>query len=238
MSGLVQFLDKKVYGQFSNNWDDTLFRDRILSVIKQDSIVLDLGAGAGILQQMNFRGIAAKICGVDLDPRVLENPMLDEGRIADGESVPYPDAAFDVVFANNVLEHLPDPYSVLTEVARILKPGGVFMFKTPNAYHYVPILSRLTPHRFHQIVNKWRGRAEEDTFPTLYRANSAATIRRLATACGFHIDQLERIEGRPEYLRMNGATYLVGVAYERFVNSSKIFSPFRVLLTGALRKSK
>ena len=31
---------------------------------------------------MNFRGLAARVCGVDLDPRVVDNPMLDEGKIA------------------------------------------------------------------------------------------------------------------------------------------------------------
>ena len=55
---------------------------------------------------MNFRGLAARVCGVDLDPRVVDNPMLDEGKIADAGGIPYPDAAFDLVFADNVLEHL------------------------------------------------------------------------------------------------------------------------------------
>jgi hypothetical protein len=47
---------------------------------------------------------------------------------------------------------------------------------------------------------------------------------------------VERIEGRPEYLRMMWPTYLIGLAYERLVNSAEIFAPLRILLVGQLRK--
>ena len=82
---------------------------------------------------MNFRGHARRLCGIDPDPRVAANPYLDEGQVGVGESIPYPDASFDVVFADNVLEHLPDPAAVFAAVTRVLRPGGVFLGKTPNA---------------------------------------------------------------------------------------------------------
>src|SRR5690606_33457158 len=195
-----------------------IFRDRVIARLTPDSTILDLGAGAGIVKQMDFRGHAARICGVDLDPRVEQNPFLDEGRVADGATIPYPDATFDLVFADNVLEHLVDPVSVFREVFRVLKPGWHFLFKTPNKNHYMPVISRLTPHAFHRYVNRKRGRAEDDTFPTHYRANSRADIARVAAASGFVVENIEFIEGRPEYLRMFTATYLVGLAYERLVN--------------------
>jgi hypothetical protein len=134
---------------------------------------------------MDFRGHAARIRGVDLDPRVVDNPMLDEGPVADAGGIPDPDATFDLVFADNVLEHRPDPLTVFREIARVLKPGGVFPFKTPNKTHYMPTIARLTPHRFHQFVNRIRGRAEADTFPTRYRANTYSAVQRLAAASGF-----------------------------------------------------
>ncbi|MDS4020239.1 MAG: class I SAM-dependent methyltransferase [Candidatus Competibacter sp.] len=107
MATLVEKLDRALYPTYARNWDDQLFRERILQRLTPASIILDLGAGAGIVQQMDFRGHAARICGVDLDPRVIDNPMLDEGKIADAGGIPYPDATFDVVFADNVLEHHP-----------------------------------------------------------------------------------------------------------------------------------
>ena len=53
----------------------------------------------------------------------FQQPYLDEGRDGVGESIPYPDASFDLVFADNVLDHLPDPARVFAEVARVLRGG-------------------------------------------------------------------------------------------------------------------
>jgi SAM-dependent methyltransferase len=198
--------------------------------------ILDLGAGAGIVEFMNFKGMVDRVCGVDLDQRVETNPMLDEGRVADAGGIPYPDQMFDLVFADNVVEHLVDPAGVFQEVHRVLKPNGVFLFKTPNKTHYVPTIAQLTPHRFHQFVNRIRGRSGEDTFPTLYRANTASAVIRLCKETGFTAMAVSRIEGRPEYLRIAWPTYLLGTAYERLVNASEVLAAFRVLLIAELRK--
>lgn len=236
MSGTIDWIDKRFFPNYGKNWDDSMLRGRIAARLTPQSVVLDLGAGAGIVSQMDFRGIAARICGVDLDPRVERNPFLDEGRVADGQSVPYPDTSFDLVFADNVLEHLAKPEKVFAEVARVLKPGGLFLFKTPNKWHYMPLISRLTPLSFHRWVNRKRGRGEEDTFPTLYRANSCGAVRRLAAGEGFEIEALELIEGRPEYLRIHPLTYVAGLAYERAVNGLSVLAGLRVVLIGTLRK--
>lgn len=236
MSSLIERLDRTLYPGVSRNWDDALLRDRILACLRPDSVVLDLGAGAGIVEQMNFRGFAARVCGIDLDPRVMTNPMLNEGIVADAKRIPYGAGTFDLVFADNVMEHLPDPLAVFLEISRVLKPGGSYLFKTPNRTHYMPIIARLTPHRFHRYVNRLRGRAEADTFPTLYRANTLGDVKRLAQAAGLAVDWLDRIEGRPEYLRMTWPTYVLGAAYERIVNSTAWFAPIRVLLLGRLHK--
>lgn len=236
MSGLVTRLDHAWYPDFRRNWDDLLFRERILARLRADSEVLDVGAGAGIVPQMNFRGLAAHVCGMDLDPRVLTNPMLDEGRVGNAGHIPYETCRFDLVFSDNVLEHLTEPLTVFREVARVLKPGGVFLFKTPNKWHYMPAVARVTPHGFHQFVNRLRGRAEVDTFPTRYRANSRRDVARLAADSGLCVETVELVEGRPEYLRLSWPTYLLGAAYERLVNLSDVFAPLRILLLGTLRK--
>lgn len=229
-------MDRQCYPQFDKNWDDTLFRERILAALKPGFTVLDLGAGAGIVSQMNFKGRAGKVCGVDLDERVVSNPFLDEGRVSDAGEIPYDDEQFDLVFSDNVLEHLDHPADVFREVARVLKPNGIFMFKTPNKWHYMPTIARLTPHAFHQSISRLRGRAAVDTFPTRYRANTKGEIERLARETGFSVVAIERIEGRPEYLRMVWPTYIAGITYERLVNASALFEPFRVLLVGTLSK--
>jgi len=229
-------LDRYWYPQLGKNWDDTLFREVLLGYITDSSVVLDLGAGAGIIPQMNFKGKAARVCGVDLDPRVVDNPFLDEGIVGNGDQLPYADETFDVVFSDNVFEHLPDPRAVFSEVKRVLKRGGYFISKTPNRFHYVPVLAQLTPLWFHKFFNGLRGRETEDTFPTLYRANSEGAVKRLAAEAGLSVKEIRLIEGRPEYLRFSVPSYLAGIAYERLVNSGELFRQLRVILISVLQK--
>jgi SAM-dependent methyltransferase len=236
MTAMTAWMDRRLYPDVQARWDDRLFRDRILSHLRPEHVVLDLGAGAGIVPEMNFKGLVSRMCGVDLDPRVAQNPFLDEGKVADASSIPYSAQAFDMVFADNVMEHLEDPDAVFAEIFRVLKPRGVLLFKTPNAAHYMPLIARLTPLGFHRFINRLRGRAAVDTFPTRYKANSAAQVRRIAKRAGFEVGRIAFTESRPEYLRIFAPLYLVGFLYERLVNSSRLFEGLRILLIAELRK--
>lgn len=238
MGALTSWMDRAWYPNHERNWDDRLFRERILESLTPQSVVLDVGAGAGIVEQMNLRETAGRVCGIDLDPRVTANPMLDEGKLGNAEEIPYPDGTFDLVFADNVLEHLENPLKVFREVYRVLTVGGVFLLKTPNLWHYMPTIARMTPHSFHRLVNRMRGRADSDTFPTRYHANTKRAIARLALDSGLIVESLETHEGRPEYLRMSAPTYIAGAFYERLVNATDLLAPFRILLIGKLRKPR
>ena len=238
MSALVKVMDRVLYPGVQSNWDDDRFRDEILKHVNRDSCLLDLGAGAGIIPKLRFRRQVARVCGVDLDERVLENPHLDEAKVADAQRIPYNDARFDVVIANNVLEHLEEPANVFQEVSRVLKPGGVFLAKTPNRWHYVAITASITPHWFHETVNQWRGRKSVDTFPTLYRANTPRAIESFAEMAQFDQTEFVFLEGRPEYLRLTPPTYLIGWAYERLVNLTPGATRFSAAMIAVLRKQE
>jgi hypothetical protein len=80
-------MDHTLYLQYINNWDDYIFRNEIVKMLKSDYHILDLGAGAGRVAQMNFRGLVARVCGIDPDPRVGANPYLDEAKVAFGEDI-------------------------------------------------------------------------------------------------------------------------------------------------------
>ena len=185
---------------------------------------------------MDFMDHAGLVCGVDLDHRVLDNPFPDEARVGDVVRLPWADATFDVVISNNVLEHLSEPTTVFSEVCRVLKPGGTFFAKTPGSLHYVPLIARCTPHRFHVWFNRKRGRAESDTFLTLYRINSPHRIRKCCTSAGLIMHAIRHVEGRLEYLRFSVPTYLAGAFWERVVNKVSILSPFRAVIIAVLRK--
>jgi SAM-dependent methyltransferase len=238
MSRITSWLDGKAYPHHADNWDNTLFREAVTEQMRGVKDVLDLGAGAGIVRELDLRGLGPRVHGIDLDPRVLDNPCLDDARIGRAEDIPYPEGSFDLVFCNNVLEHLPDPERAFAEVARVLRPGGVFLAKTPNRWHYVALLAQLTPHRVHELVNEWRGREREDTFPTLYRANSGSALRKWAAAAGLEVERIRRVEGRPEYLRLFAPAYLLGIAYERIVNATDALAPVRVILIATFRKPR
>jgi SAM-dependent methyltransferase len=216
---LINYMDRTFYRKFESKWDDKLLRSKILEYLKPGYVILDVGAGRGRVQEMSFKGLARQVFGIDPDPRVVENPLLDKGFQGLADHMPFfADNTFDLVFCDNVLEHVERPGLFYSEIARVLKPGGYFISKTPNRFYYVAIIAALTPHAFHSFVNKKRGRSESDTFPTFYRANTASAQRKWAKQSGLRIVEIDYIEGRPEYLRIYFFTYLMGLIYERIVN--------------------
>ena len=101
--------------------------------------VLDAGCGAGrYVEAMAARG--AEVHGVEyLTEKVREwqsrHPGDERVRQGDLEKIDFPDATFDVVLLNEVLEHVPNDRAALRELARVLKPGGWLMLFSPNRYH-------------------------------------------------------------------------------------------------------
>ncbi len=200
------------------NWDDMLAADLIKARVRPDFTVLEVGAGAGRVGYVKLKGQVAKVIGIDPDRRVIDNPLLDVGVEGFAESIPLDSASIDLAYSINCLEHLPNPQAAFTEIARVLKPGGLFITKTPLKWHYVAIIARLTPQRFHEWFNReLRKRDDEDTFPTVYRVNSITAQRRIARATGFVVRDMIFCEGRPGYLQFNAVAYCLGIVYERVV---------------------
>lgn len=214
----------------------TFFVRQLEAFVGSNDDVLDVGAGAGLNNTYSFRGRCNEVVGVDMDPRVLSNPLLDRGVVGDILKLPFESESFSVAFSIYVLEHIKDPPKFSQEIHRVLKPGGVFMALTPNFWHYVPLVASFTPHAFHRWFNQKRGRSCEDTFPTYYRLNSRIALRRHFLNEGFDEIFLKFIEVQPNYLKWCVPAFLCGALYERVVNSSELFAGCRVNVVCAYRK--
>ena len=96
--------------------------------------------------------------GVDIDEVVLQNTDLDQAFLIENGKLPFSDSHFDLAWADYVLEHVQEPVTFFKEIERVLKVGASFFFRTPNKYHYVSLIGRITPHRFHELcANRVRG---------------------------------------------------------------------------------
>lgn len=117
---------------------------------------LELGCGTGFfLLNLKLAGVLDQGSVTDLSPGMVEVAIRNaeglgfavEGRVADAESIPYPDNSFELVVGHAVLHHIPDVERALREVLRVLKPGGRFVFAgEPTTYgdYIARRLSRLT----------------------------------------------------------------------------------------------
>jgi len=96
--------------------------------------VLDLGCGAGDSVEQ-FRNVNPSVdwVGVDVErsPEVAGRRRTDASFVTfDGVTLPFSDDSFDAVYCKQVLEHVRAPAPLLAEVARVLRPGGLFAGST------------------------------------------------------------------------------------------------------------
>ncbi len=155
-------VDKDIYRQQfgirSKNWHtsaDWITNAGLLglhggsSQLAEDAVVLDVCCGSGVVGN-SFRGKVGKIIGLDLTPEMvaLSRTRLDEVVQGDVYDIPFPDATFDGVCNREVLHLLPQPERPLSEIFRVLKPGGQFVVG-----QWVPFSAIDGPWMF-QVVKK------------------------------------------------------------------------------------
>lgn len=179
-----------MFAGFSPNDGSVDFYTRIGSFLRPELAVLDLGAGRAAWYQDDtnpsrrqlrlLKGRVARVVAADVDPAVRSNPTADESVVLpQGAPLPFPDASFDLVIADFVLEHVDDPPSFAHEVSRILRKGGLFAARTPHKYCYVALAARLVSNARHgKVLSRAQPRRKvEDIFPTRYRLNTLRAVR-------------------------------------------------------------
>jgi SAM-dependent methyltransferase len=112
------------------------------------ALVVDLGCGRGDSVDA-FRAVDPSVrwIGVEVEDSEYTTRADVELRRFDGVALPFGDASVDVVFCKQVLEHVERPHLLVTDVARVLAPGGVFAGSTSHLepYHGRSTLN-LTPY--------------------------------------------------------------------------------------------
>ncbi|MEM7723285.1 MAG: bifunctional 2-polyprenyl-6-hydroxyphenol methylase/3-demethylubiquinol 3-O-methyltransferase UbiG [Pseudomonadota bacterium] len=101
--------------------------------------VLDLGCAGGFMAEA-LAEKKAVVTGIDPAAQAIEAARAHAARsrldirydVGVGENLPYADGRFDIVVCVDVLEHVSDLDQVMREVARVLKPGGAFLYDTIN----------------------------------------------------------------------------------------------------------
>jgi len=203
--------------------------------ITRDSRVLEIGAGPPNPTSEFLSRVSRSVIGLDVDAAVKTNPFLKEAHLYDGKVFPFPDASFGAVLTDYALEHVEDPPALFREVHRVLVPGGVFLFRTPNIFHYVSFFSRFLP----DSISPWlRNRpSDHPVYPKFFRCNSERACRRTLSESGFEVLDLALIEKEPSYGMKSRFLFLPMMVYERLVNSTPLFRQLRANILCAARRA-
>ncbi|WP_420863213.1 bifunctional 2-polyprenyl-6-hydroxyphenol methylase/3-demethylubiquinol 3-O-methyltransferase UbiG [Algirhabdus cladophorae] len=143
----------QIYNDVADNWwsDDIRWVRTLKNLVPgrlkwfdkqidwQGKTVLDLGCAGGFMAEA-IAAKGAQVTGIDPAQDAIEVAKRHASQtgfdisydVGVGEHLPYPDAIFESVVCVDVLEHVQDLSQVLTEVARVLKPGGLFLYDTIN----------------------------------------------------------------------------------------------------------
>lgn len=120
---------------------------------------LDIGCGGGLLAE-EFARLGCDVIGVDPSNSSLDTAHAHAAQSgleityqqAAGESLPFAGATFDIVYCCDVLEHVTDLDRVIAETARVLRPGGIYLYDTINR----TLLSKLLVIK---MMQEWKATA-------------------------------------------------------------------------------
>lgn len=200
--------------------------------------VLDVGCGTGrTMAAWGSRSITVAGIDSDITAVALANERMTHiGGMLGGygyaircraEAIEFADETFDMVYSQSVLEHVYSPALVVSEVHRVLRPGGQFHLFTPNkmafweSHYKIPFVNWLP-----MWLKRWllRRMGRPDQFITMVQCLSRRQCRRLLEQHGFEIvsdtnpDRSRRLGGRlggvlvllHRLLGIHPTVYLVG----------------------------
>jgi ubiquinone/menaquinone biosynthesis C-methylase UbiE len=108
--------------------------------------LVDIGCGDGALCGVIAKELGCEVTGVDPSADAIRfageefarRGLAGEFVRADGYRYPFPDAAFDAAVCSDVIEHVQEPRALLSEIRRLLRPGGALVLTTPIRFTEAP----------------------------------------------------------------------------------------------------
>lgn len=178
----------ELFDTTKSEWDSiSPFLSVAQSLAGSANNILDVGCGRGSVADHadgplfhDLRGPGRTVVGIDVDEAAAANPIVDEFRLIPVEGRwPVADASMDLAVSDWVLEHVDDPPAFVAELARVLRPGGVFVGRTVNRRSPMALASRSIPNDKHSgLLSRLQPRRQaRDVFPTRYRMNTARDLR-------------------------------------------------------------
>jgi ubiquinone/menaquinone biosynthesis C-methylase UbiE len=149
------------YSNYINKYDQlaSFHYEKISNILVQKidcngKEVVDVGCGTGILSFIALEKGASRISCVDISKLMLEkcreksiNKGYTDNLISfhegDAEKLPFSDSTFDVVFSNMVLGMVPNQQATITELTRILRPGGTIALSAHSPAHYMEAIEAI-----------------------------------------------------------------------------------------------
>jgi SAM-dependent methyltransferase len=220
------FYPEHRFGGFTDVDGTIRFYARVNALIQPSHTVLDIGCGRGgygddlCAYRRSLRilkGKCRRVIGIDVDEAARDNPFVDEFCLTDGRRWSLPDSQVDLCLCDHVLEHLLDPSTFFREVSRVTLPGGFLCIRTPNAWSYEGVASRLIPNKQHAVVlGKLKGKGwKADVYPTMHRCNTRGKILRMLSQHGFD-GYAWTMSAEPSYLVFSKIVYGLGVILHRY----------------------
>lgn len=151
------YRQNEAYAEHLANWNPALYAKYAdtLKPHKPGARVLDVGCGVGqVVARLTEAGFEAH--GVDVSGPNIERArkFSERCQLYDGKKLPFPDQHFASAGALNVLEHVDEPESFITELARVVEVGGRIVLSSPNFFR---VLGFRDYHpRMRGLGNKWR----------------------------------------------------------------------------------
>jgi SAM-dependent methyltransferase len=219
VTALAERLRQRYFGKDLHPY--RLFEQEVDRFLVPGHTVLDAGCGRTAPVLATYRGRAGRLIGIDMVDftDVIPGIELYRRNVSDTGLA---DASVDVIMARSVMEHVSAPMAVYREFARLLRPGGRFIFLTANLWDYASLIAAVVPNRFHPwIVAHTEGRKAEDVFPIEYKSNTRRAIRRYAAGAGLRIERFDYLGQYPNYFMFNGALFLLATGYEKLMGSMR-----------------